>query len=163
MRRLALFAVVLCSATLAIGCGSSSSDDTATDATGGTTTTAASKSSPGSGTVAVDLVFTGTRAVTAKGSAGTCQLGTGKDGSTSFAFQSSEDDYEGLGESISFQEVPGSDKLDVKWALKPGLAWFGTMTGSYAFSGGHHTLSIDADLPVSPGHPEHVKGIIHCP
>lgn len=149
-------------AVLGAGCGSSSKPASS----GSTSTTNASRatsSSSGASKPTVDLTFSGTAAVTAKGSAGTCQLGKRvPGGGTVFGFLTSGQDYAGLGDSIYFQEDVGSGKLDTKWVIGSG-PWFGPLTSGYSFSSDHHTLTIDTDMPLNPGRPEHVKGTIHCP
>ncbi|MDX6286722.1 MAG: hypothetical protein QOG53_2207 [Frankiales bacterium] len=106
--------------------------------------------------------------MTAKGSAGACSIG--KDISTGapigFNFTATEADYPGLGQSLNFSEDIGSHKLTMKWLIAQGNSnvWFGYMTsGGVTISPDHHSLTLDADLPKNPDHPEHVKGTIACP
>ena len=116
---------------------------------------------PSKGTVAVDLVFTGTLPLTAKGSAGQCTLGhVLADGSILFGFGATEADYPGLGQGIYLNEEPGS--LTLKWlsSVVPSLTFL-TEGQGFTYSSDHKSITIDADLQSNV--PEHMKGTISCP
>jgi hypothetical protein len=149
-------------ATMTAACSSSSgtgSPAATTGTTPGSTNTSTIGSKP-----AVDLTFTGTLTVPAKGSAGTCQLGRHTDGSiVAFGFNATEADYPGLGQNLNFTEDVGSHRMTMKWAVAAGQAWFGYMDTGVTISTDHRSVTFDADLPKDPNHPEHVKGTIACP
>jgi hypothetical protein len=139
---------------------------------GGSTTTnsstAPTRTSPAGGrksSLAVDLTFTGTVPLTAKGSAGQCQFGYGPGSSravTRFGFSATEADYPGLGDSIYLNEGPSPDKFDVKWAASSGHAWVGYVEGNVAVASDHKSVVFDNDLSGGINQPEHLKGSIAC-
>ncbi len=116
----------------------------------------------------VDLVFTGTKAFVAKGSAGRCRTLTMSDGSVSFGFEATEADYRGLGLSYSMANLSG-DYVDIKWVIDAQTAYGLPADGKAILSADHHSVQIDTEL--SPGQtpgaplpgPEHVSGTISCP
>lgn len=121
----------------------------------------------GTGTAQVDLQFTGTRAITAKGTAGRCIIVHVGD-RTSFGFEATEADYPGLGISYSMANL-NADYVDIKWVIDADMAYGNPGTGGGSLSADHHSVTIDVDLqPFSsaagnaPG-PEHITGTITCP
>lgn len=122
-----------------------------------TATTAASN-----GTLAVDLVFTGTFPVTAKGSAGQCMLGHNTaDSSILFGFGATEADYPGLGDGFYVNEDPGSHRLVLKWLKPPGFLENLTEGQGFTYSSDHKSITIDVDLQAND--PEHLSGTVSCP
>jgi hypothetical protein len=116
------------------------------------------------GTVSVDLVFTGTLPLTAKGAAGQCTLGhSTADDSVVFGFQAIEADYPGLGDGLYLNEDIGSHRLTLKWAsaVAPSLADLAEGQG-VTYSSDHKSITIDADIG-SIDKPEHLSGTITCP
>ena len=144
------------SARASLGAGGSLAASTAPTAT----------PAPSTGTVAVDLVFTGTLPLTAKGTAGQCSLGHNPaDGSILFGFIAREADYPGFGDGLSVNEGgdPGSHRLILNWlsAVAPGRADLAEGQG-VTYSSDHKSITIDADIG-STGTPEHLSGTISCP
>lgn len=130
-------------------------------------TTAATKA-PVAGTAQVDLLFSGTRAITAKGTAGRCIIIKRADGSFSFGFEATEADYPGLGKSYSMANL-NANYVDIKWVIEDTISYGNPASGGGTLSADHHGVTIDADLSPfttqgapAPG-PEHVKGTITCP
>jgi hypothetical protein len=165
MRRISVARLVSLAALATMAAACSSGPGTGGPAaTTGTTPGSTNTSTANVGTKpAVDLTFTGTLAVTAKGSAGTCQLGRHADGSlASFGFNATDADYPGLGENLNFTEDSGSHRMNMKWAVGAGLGWVGEMDTGVTISADHRSVTFDADLPKS-NKPEHVKGTIACP
>jgi hypothetical protein len=149
-------------ATIAVACGGGAGTGSP-DATTGSPPGATTSSSAVGNSVAVNLTFTGDTPLTAQGSAGMCQLGHGSDGSVvAFGFNATDADYQGIGENLNFSEDIGSHKLSMKWIAGGGLAWFGYMEGGVTIAPDHRSVALDADLPTTPGHPEHVRGTIVC-
>ena len=107
--------------------------------------------------------MSGTVAVVAKGQGGQCIIGRDSSGGNSFGWAGREADFPGLGDSLTLEEPPGTDDIDAKWAIRQGLAFFGTLTTGYTFSDDHKSLSIDVDFPPSGTATEHIKGSITCP
>jgi hypothetical protein len=172
--RLALGIVL---AAVAAGCSTGS---TAAPATVPASTPAAATQIPGSSSLAttaptkaatggsaqVDLQFSGTRAITAKGTAGRCTVVTVGD-RVSFGFEASESDYPGLGLSYSMANLNG-DFVDIKWVIENDISYGNPPTGGGTLSADHHSVTVDVELSpfTSPGGtpgPEHVKGTITCP
>ncbi len=152
---IAAAALSACSSTPA---GSTATSPHASVGGGGST---APTSTPTAAAVSVDLVFTGTLPLTAKGSAGQCTLGHSlADGSILFGFGAKEADYPGLGDGIYLNEEPGS--LVLKWlsSVVPSLTFLTDGQG-FTYSSDHKSITIDADLQSNV--PEHVKGTINCP
>jgi hypothetical protein len=145
--------------TTAVACSSSGTGSPAATSTGPT------NSSTAGAKPAVDLTFTGTLNVIAKGSAGRCDLGRHSDGSiVAFGFNATDADYKGLGVNLNFTEDVGSHRMTMKWAAVQGTyAWFGYMDTGVTISADHRSITLDGDLPKDPAHPEHVKGTIACP
>jgi hypothetical protein len=122
---------------------------------------------PSKGTVSVDLVFTGTLPLTAKGTAGQCSLGHNPaDGSVVFGFIAREADYPGLGDGLSM-----SENLDPSRAHRLSVVWLSPVAPSRAdlaegqgvtYSSDHKSITIDADIG-STATPEHLSGTISCP
>lgn len=130
-------------------------------------TTAATRK-PAAGNAQVNLVFSGTRAITAKGTAGRCIIIKRADGTFSFGFEATETDYPGLGKSYSMANLNG-DYVDIKWVIEDKIAYGNPVGGGGTLSADHHSVTIDVDLSPfttqgapTPG-PEHVKGTITCP
>lgn len=132
--------------------------------TGASVPTATSVVSRG-GVISVDLTLTGTQALILKGTAGECHIGRRSDGTGSFEYWASPGDYPGIGDGMFITETKfGSDPapiLGIK-LLAPAGPWFGDFVGGFQFSTDHKTLTIDADLPTTPGKPEHIKGTVVC-
>ena len=111
----------------------------------------------------VDLTFTGTLNVVAKGSAGDCHIGSVNNGATNaFGFIATGADYPGLVQSLNFDEDINNGRLTMKWLVNADEAWFGYLKTGYTFSSDHRSVTLDADLPYHSGKPEHVKGSISC-
>ncbi len=111
----------------------------------------------------VDLTFTGDFPLVAKGSAGSCQLGHGADGSViGFGFIASETDFPGLGASFNITEDIGSHQFSVKWVFGDTFI-AGVFPSGVTVSPDHKSVTIDADLPAGLGRTEHLKGSIACP
>lgn len=160
-------ALAACSSTPA-----SSSAASAQASVGGGGSVAASTAptatpAPSKGTVAVDLVFTGTLPLTAKGAAGLCTLGhNSADGSILFVFAATEADYPGLGQGLYLNEDIGTHRLNDKWltvAGGPGYVGYVTEGQGVTYSSDHKSITIDADLNTGNQPTEHVKGTISCP
>lgn len=141
---------------------------TAGGSTGATPPTAAAPSAAGGGSAAVDLTFTGTKAFTAKGSAGTCRLFKHGDGTVSFGFEATEADYPGIGQSFSMSNMSGA-YVDIKWVIDATTSYGDSPKSPVVLSADHHSISVDMDLsPFTPqggaaAGPEHVKGTVACP
>ena len=169
MKRTSLAQIVTIAvlAVFAAACGGGSSTGSSGNNNGSSSGRPTSGS--GKGKPVVDLTFTGDVAATAKGSAGQCMLGHDSSGTViTFGFNAAGSDYPGLGNggNLNFSEDAATHKLSVKWltsSTSGGTAWFGYMTGGATISPDHHSLGLDADLPETPGHPEHVRGAISCP
>jgi hypothetical protein len=165
-------------AAVAAGCSAASTAPPAATTAG--STSAGATQAPGSsslataaptkagtvGTAQADLLFSGTRAITAKGTAGRCivvQVGD----RVSFGFEATEADYPGLGLSYSMANL-NADYVDIKWLIENDIAYGNPPTGGGTLSADHHSVTIDVELApfTSPGGtpgPEHVKGTISCP
>ena len=115
------------------------------------------------GQPAVDLVFTGPVALTAKGTAGRCGLARDASGNVvSFGFEAGDKDYPGLGLSFSMAQFANADYVDIKWVIDATTFFARPVTGTVAITPDHHGVTIDTDLNGSrPG--EHLKGTITCP
>ena len=154
-------ALAACSSTPA---GSTAASAQASVGAGGSSAATAAPSLAG---VSVDLVFTGTLPLTAKGTAGQCSLGHNPaDGSVVFGFIAREADYPGLGDGLSM-----SEELDPSRAHRLNLNWLSAVAPSRAdlaegqgvtYSSDHKSITIDADIG-STGTPEHLSGTISCP
>jgi len=128
----------------------------------------AATAAPSLAGVSVDLVFTGTKAFVAKGSAGRCIVVKRTDGTFSFGFEATEANYPGLGTSYSMANLSG-DYVDIKWAVDATTAYFNAAETSIVLSADHHSVRIDGNL--APGQvgggpaagPEHLSGTISCP
>lgn len=118
------------------------------------------------GTAQVDLRFTGTRAITAKGTAGRCIIVKVGD-RVQFGFEATEADYPGLGLSYSMANL-NANYVDIKWVIENGISYGNPVAGGGTLSADHHSVTIDVDLSPftsasgTPG-AEHVKGTISCP
>jgi hypothetical protein len=122
---------------------------------------------PSKGTVSVDLVFSGTKSLTAKGKAGQCSIGHNPaDGSVVFGFIAREADYPGLGDGLTM-----SENLDPSRAHRLTLVWLSVVAPSRAdlaegqgvtYSSDHKSITIDADIGRTDT-PEHLSGTISCP
>ena len=120
------------------------------------------------GPASVDLVFTGWRAVTAKGTAGVCSQVHFPSGALGFLYRATVADYAGLGTGFNITEgSPGS--VDLKWAIGSGLGYASPAGSGIQLSADDHTVTLDLDLtPVHPSGlaapgPEHAKGTVTCP
>jgi hypothetical protein len=129
-------------------------------------TTAPTKA-PATGTAQVDLLFTGTRAITAKGTTGRCIIITRADGTVAFGFEATEANYPGLGLSFSMANLNG-EHVDIKWVIENTISYGDPGTG-ITLSADHHSVQLDVELSpftpqggTAPG-PEHVKGTVTCP
>lgn len=172
-----VLAVVLTVAAAACSGGTTpTTGPTATGATQGTgsqqpgtssVATTAPTNPPVAGTAQVDLLFSGTRAITAKGTAGRCIIVKVGD-RVSFGFEATEADYPGLGLSYSMANL-NADYVDIKWVIENDISYGNPPAGGGTLSADHHSVTIDVDLSpftmvggTTPG-PEHVKGTITCP
>lgn len=152
---------------------------TGTPSVTGTPSASASASArPTAAAAQVDLTFTGSHPLTAKGSAGRCSLGTPVGGGVvRFGFEATEADYPGLGRSFSLMQTSStSDYVDIKWLLDDLSGGYGRPdpgsshpAGTATLSPDHHAVTIDVELDQfvpqggsGPG-PEHVSGTINCP
>lgn len=118
---------------------------------------------PSAATLSVDLVFSGTKSLIAKGTAGQCGSGRNvTDGSRIFGFGATEADYPGLGPN-GFYLSEDTHGLSYKWFIDSGLAYAAYFPGGATLSSDHKSITIDADLggPAQPA--EHLKGTISCP
>jgi guanyl-specific ribonuclease Sa len=124
----------------------------------------AASAAPSAGIVAVDLLFTGTLPVTAKGTAGQCMLGhSTADGSVLFGFGAVEADYPGLAQGLYLNEDPGSHRLILKW-LAGGSYLVDQAEGQgFTYSSDHKSITLDLDLSTGSQPKEHLKGTISCP
>lgn len=124
----------------------------------------ASSAAVGQNSGAVDLTFTGTISLTARGNAGRCELGQASDGTVSaFGFTATGADYQGLGYSFNLAEDIASHKLSVKWLLgAANIHWVGDVENGVTISPDDRAVMLDADLPGDARYPEHVKGTITC-
>ena len=159
-------ALAACSSTPA---SSSAASAQASVGGGGSSASTAPTSTPdpSKGTVSVDLVFTGTLPLTAKGTAGQCSLGHNPaDGSVVFGFIAREADYPGLGDGLTM-----SENLDPSRAHRLTLVWLSVVAPSRAdlaegqgvtYSSDHKSITIDADIGRTDT-PEHLSGTISCP
>lgn len=158
MTLIAGLALAACSTTPA-----SSSAPSAQASVGGGGSVASTAPAASTGDVAVDLVFSGTVSVTAKGSAGQCTLGhSTADGSVVFGFGATESDYPGLEQGFYVNEDVGSHRLELKWlsSAVPSVSDRAEGEG-FTYSSDHKSITLDVDLDSSD--PEHVKGTISCP
>jgi hypothetical protein len=176
-RTMAVVVAVIAAAALA-ACSSTPASSTAVSAqasvgAGGSPGSAsvassAASAAPSAGSVAVDLVFTGTKAFVAKGSAGRCIVVKRSDGTFSFGFEATEADYPGLGTDYSMANLSGTS-VDIKWAVDATTAYFNAAETSIVLSADHHSVRIDGDLAPGqvaggpPAGPEHLSGTISCP
>jgi hypothetical protein len=158
-------ALAACNGTSA---GSTAASAQASVGAGGSVaaTTGPSASAVSGSSVAVDLVFSGTLAFTAKGTAGQCSLGhSTADGSVLFGFIAREADYPGLGDGLSVNENEdiGGHRLILNWlsAVAPARADLAEGQG-VTYSSDHKSITIDADIG-STDKPEHLSGTISCP
>ena len=115
----------------------------------------------------MNLVFSGWRAVTAKGSAGRCSLAPLPDGSMGFLFNATDTDYPGLGTGVMIQEVAGK-VATLNWFIGAGIGYTNKGGPAISVSPDHHTVTLDLALvPVhssataAPG-PEHATGTVTC-
>lgn len=113
---------------------------------------------------AVDLVFTGPIAVTAKGSAGQCSLGKDPASGTvnAFNFGATESDYAGLGDGFYVSQGPGAPDVEIKWLAGPNAAFLGSSIMNVV-SADHHSVQLDTDIQSGNMGTEHVTGTISCP
>jgi hypothetical protein len=139
---------------------------TAQPGTSSVATTAPTKA-PATGTAQVDLLFSGTRAITAKGTTGRCIVITRSDATVAFGFEATEANYPGLGLSFSMANLNG-DHVDIKWVIEGNISYGDPGTG-ITLSADHHSVQLDVELSpftpqggTAPG-PEHVKGTVTCP
>lgn len=173
--------VLLLAALAAAGCGPAAPATPATAPTLPPTTAAPATAQPGSSSIAttaptkkptsgnaqVDLQFSGTRVIFAKGTAGRCSSFPRSDGTVAFGFEATETDYPGLGQSFSIANLSG-DFIDIKWVVGDKIA-YGDPGSGLTLSPDHHLVTLDVELSpftpqggTAPG-PEHVKGTITCP
>jgi hypothetical protein len=157
---LARIIAIVFALTMAAACSGSGNSGAPPASTGAPSTTAPSPTRPGSN-VAVDLVFTGSIPLTARGNAGHCNLGSRGGVVVAFGFSATNADYNGIGsQGIYFNEDNGG--LNVKWPASSKVAWVGDFEGHVTISPDHRGVTLDADFPRNPSHPEHLKGSITC-
>jgi hypothetical protein len=163
---LATLVVIAAVALSACSSNPTSSEGTSVGGGGSSTASAAptATAAPSQGTLAVDLVFSGTLSLTAKGAAGQCDLGHSvADGSIVFGFHATDADYPGLEDGIYLNEDLGTHRLNEKWLSSVAPSVGSLPEGSVTFSSDHNSVTIDADLPGGIEHTEHLIGTISCP
>jgi hypothetical protein len=155
------------------GCSSSGSSKaadtspTTTSAAGGNTTTAAG-AGPATGSVSVDLVITGQKPATIKGTKGRCSLPSNPSSSSGYDFSGS--DYPSLGPGGDFnvagpQKGPPAFPSSIK-ALINGEGYLDTDGHGITISADSKKVTINADIGgrLTSGTTVHelVKGTITC-
>jgi hypothetical protein len=160
------------------GCSSSGSSGKAKSTGSQTTTTAAgtpagSTGGSGSGTVSVDLVITGDKPVTIKGSKGRCLLPSEPSLAPGYDFASS--DYPALGTGGAFsvtgpQKATAGGQIALPSSIKAlikGSGFLDTDGHGITISADRKNVTLDADIGgrLSSGATVHerVKGTITCP
>jgi hypothetical protein len=176
-RTLAIGAGLL--AIVMAGCSSSGSSGKAANGSVQTTTSVAgstgsgSTAGSGSGTVSVDLVITGDKPATIKGSKGRCSLPSNSSSSSGYDFSGS--DYPSLGPGGDFsvtgpQQATAGGQLAFKSSIKAlisGSGFLATNGRGITVSADRKKVTINADIggTSSSGTTVHelVKGTISCP
>ncbi len=156
------------------GCSSGSSSKSADSGSGPTVGTAAKAASPASGAISVDLVVTGDRTATVKGTKGTCEIPTGS--TLGSRYDLSAADYPALG-ADGFLSVTGPEPIGGRAApanlkaLIGGAGFLDTDGSGLTVAANRKRVTVDADLgggtamtPDNPGTPVrvHISGTITC-
>ena len=135
--------------------GQSTAAATAPAATGPTSTAA------GSSKPTVDLTLTGWKSITAKGTAGMCQLATNGGVPVAFGFLLTEADYPGFGTGLYINGTGTS--VSIKWYAPNNQGFVsGAADKLGTVSADNRSITLSGDLKGSPG-TEHFEGTISCP
>lgn len=150
-------------ATAGPATGTATAAATTNPATIAPTTAIATSVASRGGVISVDLTLSGTAGLALKGTAGECHIGHRADGTGAFEYFANPGDFPGIGDGLFMTETAfgGKPILGIKLLLSEG-PWFGNITSGYQYSADHKTLTIDTDMPETPGKPEHMKGTVVC-
>ncbi|HEV2007000.1 MAG TPA: hypothetical protein VGQ85_10335, partial [Candidatus Limnocylindrales bacterium] len=108
----------------------------------------------------VDLTLSGAASVTAKGSAGHCELGKDASGNVAaFGFSATESDYPGLASGLFISEAAGGS-VTIKWLQSASVGYLNTGQGAVV-SADHKSVTLNSDLGGAV--PLHLAGSVICP